>query len=249
MTSLISETLYFTKITRFPDRNECAAHNLMDLVDYLYNNDPKDYAAMESVLRNSIEFNKVLNKVKGRIYANCWSTNYDDYALWKIYTRGYPYGICIESTIGRVMDSMFFDKSIFQLYHHPIDYELNSVPNINKLKSVVEQKSIDEIIDFLPFIKRPSYYYEHEYRFIFYRRKNVQKDWINTSFKEGINIKCDLFKLIKTMHYSPFMPVWFKRTLRNYIHELFTGNRVIKRKAMERLYHLGNIHDKSQIDE
>ncbi len=249
MALLFSQNLYFTRITYFNDQNECTDHNLMNLVNYLYSNDPNDYASMQSVARNSYEFNKVLNKVRGQLYANCWSTKYDDYALWKIYTKGQPYGICIESTIGNVLDSLLFDKNSFRLYHHSIDYAPNAVRNMKKLKSVVERKLPDEIVDFLPFIKKQSYSYEQEYRFILYRVRNIHKDYLNESFKEGISVKCDLFKLFKTMHFSPFMPIWFKRSLRKYIDEVFMGSTVAKRKAFERLWHLGNIQDQSQIIE
>jgi len=215
-----------------------------------------EFGYMPTLLYNRVL--KTINKKRrsyenfaepGRLYANCWSANYDDYALWKIYTKGSPYGICIESTIGKVLDSLLTNKSIFQLYHNPIDYTPNSVRNMNKLKSIVEGKSTDEIIEFLPFIKKLSYYYEQEYRFILYRKKNVHKDWINSSLKESVNVRCDILKLVVTMHFSPFMPVWFKKALRKYTDDLFNGNSVIRRKTMERLYHLGNIHDKSQIKE
>jgi hypothetical protein len=44
--------------------------------------------------------------IRGNLFLSCWSTNFDDYALWRLYTKNNQFGFMIESTVGNVLESI-----------------------------------------------------------------------------------------------------------------------------------------------
>lgn len=227
---LLNRSLFFPSIKCLPDKNEFADHGLIATVISKLNNCDDDET--EKIKRN-------INQIRGKIFVSCWSLSSDDYALWRIYTNNSKFGFMIESSKDKVLDSL--SSREYRIFHKAIKYEPYALTNYFKTGSLTPESSIDDLIDFFPFIKIPNYKYENEYRFLIYDDKHENEN--------GLSINCDPSKLIYSLHFSPFMPLWFKNDMNNLKNKLMEGDPITIYKAFEPLIQLVKSVDSTKIYE
>jgi len=134
---LLNRSLYFPNINSLLDINEFTTHEIEKYIPYFMDSDINSInETIQKIISNGDELNNKINKIRDQIYVSCWSGKFDNYALWKIYTKNSKYGFCLESTIGRVEKSLSLDSHLsFHYdkvnYHDPI-----SQRNVEQLKKL-----------------------------------------------------------------------------------------------------------------
>jgi hypothetical protein len=194
---IFNSKLYFYKATELTDANEMNFVSVNDLIEImsLY----KDNKIKEKLTKVLLPLEPYLLKLKSDTFVSCWSKKRDDYALWKIYTKGSKFGFCIETTFADLIDSIN-PKSIDLLLHDKVEYGLSS-EWLKRYYQALVSNNMQELAQILCFTKSESYSYEEEYRLAVIKEDNDTK---------VIYQEVDLAKLIHYIHYSPFMPEWFK---------------------------------------
>ena len=116
---------------------------------------------------------------------SCWhKSEHESEAMWKLYSAS-GQGIAIESSIGRLNDSIINKESL----------EIKSVEYISEDEQKKEYGKHDPL-----FLKRKSFEHEKELRAIISLKEKGK----------GTFVECDLDKLISRIHISPLVEPYFK---------------------------------------
>ena len=128
-------------------------------------------------------------------YLSCWSTQYDDYALFKLYDRKRA-GCMIETTFGNLKRQLNNANIVF----YKVEYAEKAInenlilPIVAPAKSSTSTKDICPAIRGVEKFKTYSYEYEHEIRAVAYSKENY----------DGITIDVDINQLIMGVMLNPF---------------------------------------------
>jgi len=147
-------------------------------------------------------------------YLSCWHLNDgESAAMWDLYLKSNQ-GICIQSTISDVKESIDTKDDVYISKVNYIDYEDNKMP---------EWEGIGNTL--LPFIyKRDSFEHEEEVRVIIQdlpwhdqgdtskiTSKNIQKEQLDeNSYPSGKTVSVDLDELIGSIRVSPEAEPWIE---------------------------------------
>jgi hypothetical protein len=233
---LLNSKLFFCNTSELPDLNEMNFFSVKGLIDMIYlTNNIKDAHTQSDLL---LPLKSFQTELKSNTYISCWSTKRDDYALWKIYTEGSKFGFCIETTLSDIIDSI--NSEYLTLFiHGEVKYGV-SQKLYKQYREALISKNKSELIKILCFIKSKSYSYENEYRFAILKEHTC---------KTGIYQPVDLVKLIHKIHYSPFMPEWFKNIFDNIKETYLKRDIAANMKIFAPLGHLIKCFDTTNIKE
>lgn len=161
----------------------------------------------------NINNNAIEKEVRKKFAVSCWHiNNYENEALWKIYTNQ-GQGIAIETSVEKLKESLqFHGKIIFD----EVRYE-----DFNTFTFEKNHKN------YWLYIKRKAFEYEKEYRAI----ALLDEEY----FGKGCYIKADLNILIEKIHISPVMPKYFLDSIKYLCQgELsFLGDRIVHSKLYD----------------
>jgi len=161
------------------------------------------------------KFRKICKKYT---YLSCWHLNNgESAAMWDIYLKSNQ-GICIQSTVNNLIDSISTDKPVYISEVEYIDYEEDEIPGWQNLGDSIS-----------PFIhKRDSFQHESELRAIIQdlpwhenseseitpeeiRNEPINKENNSDSDENsGKSVSVDLDQLIDTIRISPEADDWIE---------------------------------------
>ena len=175
---------------------------------------------------------KLPNVMDGILFINCWNiSSQENAALWKIYTQN-SQGISIQSTYGKLIDSIDNKHLISGLVNY-IDHNTLEFENGNTLKSTGNAF-------YHCFLKHVSYSYERELRLVY---QSYDKEYIEHVTKKTNNrtenygfdrrkfIKIsinDLNRLIEKIYASPFLEPWKIEIINILLSKFNLNKRIIK---------------------
>jgi hypothetical protein len=148
----------------------------------------------------------VFENARKHLYVNSWCSGPEDMAMWQIYGSG-GFGVAVESSIGRYRDAVKFAPLLSS------QYDLRKVvyhTNIESAKEIVQDlrssfsppgPGLWPKVLRLAFNKRRCYKYEREWRAALCQDKRC------TTL--GVDVYCDLERLIHTVHVGPRAPKFF----------------------------------------
>ena len=163
------------------------------------------------LVRKREEAIKEYKDISANIYASCWNLDKNEnYLMWKSYTSN-DIGICIESTVEGILESLSYDEYVVYIgkmnYHSEIIHP--------------------DVISYL-FHKEKYYKGENELRFYF-KSKNCQYNG------DDVYLECNPQLLINKIKYSPYMNSGTKKLVTNLlIHKYdYLKNRISSSKILE----------------
>lgn len=127
---------------------------------------------------------------------NCWHVNNDEsYEMWKAYTSKNnsisTKSIAIQSTISRLKNS--FHKTVERIYIGEVKYvDHNILEPKNRFFNIGRPNTLEAF-----FLKRKEFKQEQELRAV------INQAFVNHKSEIGINVKCNLNKLIVKIVLSP----------------------------------------------
>ena len=159
----------------------------------------------EEIKRLSIDnpdFLKYYKTHREKVAISSWHINeYESFAMWQIFTQNSE-GLAIQSTIGRLEDSLVQEKNFKQ-----------HIGEVNYIDYKKEYIPFDDM--FFPFLfKRKSFQYEREVRVI----TDVTENKI--SLNEGLKINVDINQLIEKIYIHPKSENWYKNLVIQLVKEL-----------------------------
>lgn len=196
---VLNKRMYFSRFDQFSDRLEggvCRANfsnvsDCLEVLDFALNQ-PKRGAAQSEASgtfpsifgeRNRCDGDDFLSKIASWLYASCWTDiQHECDAMWKLYTRSknveetvsLERSVCIETTLGDVLDSLQPHKDYFLL-----------ADKVVYIDHLTKEFSGDELI-FRPYFSKARHFsFENEVRFLVWPKK----DDIVFSFKYGESTK------------------------------------------------------------
>lgn len=139
------------------------------------------------LLRKREEAIKEYKDISANIYASCWNLDKNEnYLMWKSYTS-HELGICIESTVKDILESLNYDEYVVYIgkmnYHSEIIHP--------------------DVISYL-FYKERFYKGENELRFYF-KSKDCQYNG------NEVYLECNPLLLINKIRFSPYMNLGTKK--------------------------------------
>ena len=143
---------------------------------------------------NLIEWHK-LKELRSHLI-NCWHVNNDEsYEMWKTYASKNDNistkSIAIQSTIGRLKDS--FHKTVEKIYIGEVKYvDHNILKPKNRFFNINRPNTLKVF-----FLKRKEFKLEQELRAV------INQAFVNHKSEIGINVKCNLNRLIVKIVLSP----------------------------------------------
>jgi hypothetical protein len=134
------------------------------------------------------------NNARRWLYVNCWhESEYESAAMWKLYLHSAE-GIAIQSTIGRLKESLTEAPAIQMIGRVKyIDFHAETFPLTN--------------VFYVALHKRKSFEHEKELRAIVLSR-SPQDDY-RIIDDVGVYVPCQVERLIENVYVAPTMPLWF----------------------------------------
>ncbi|MCU7676262.1 hypothetical protein [Bacillus thuringiensis] len=188
---LDKESLFFTRSDMFVDKFEGTYP--------LANRKKLDYEMMERLAcdQSYLDFHNMVsftNYSKQFILVNCWHMNeYESAAMWDLYLKSNE-GIAIQSNVEKLIDSFSYsEEEVLIGKVHYIDFK---------------KECVDESDLYIPFTyKRKSFEHERELRAL-HHIPYINEEVV--SGKHGMEISCDIRKLVENIYIAPNAPDWFK---------------------------------------
>ncbi|MDD5051495.1 MAG: DUF2971 domain-containing protein [Sulfuricurvum sp.] len=147
---------------------------------------------IEELLASVVNGKNLGEEVKKMFAFSCWHiNNYENEALWKIYTNQ-GQGIAIETTTDKLERSLTYHQKIV---FNKVRYEDFHTASIEKGHQY-----------YRGFLKRKAFEYEKEFR------AGIKLDEVD--FGKGCFIPVDLDMLIEKIHVSPLVPKYFLESVR-----------------------------------
>lgn len=194
---LTTASLFFCQVKRFDDRNEGS----MQMVGF----DDIGGTELETLLTQIYD---APNGWRSYVAANCWHMNeHESLAMWKLYLENNR-GIAIQSSVGRLNESLLNINSFGPYYSGAITYkkgEASPAPG--------DPNGLD-VVRIALFRKMPTHAYESEYRVIVYCR-----DLQQINYSGGIFVAADLNKLIEKIYVAPGQPTYVQNLIENLLNK------------------------------
>lgn len=139
---------------------------------------------------------------RSSLLTSCWSLGpYENYLLWECYTKT-KYGVCIKSTIGRVLNS-------FGICNY----------NIWCGKMIYRKRQQTDTPEDAKWIKPPEYSGEREIRFYFAPKSDMDKVCILSNLGESKNLAVNMETLIDTIILSPKLSLQEREKITSFLHD------------------------------
>jgi len=149
------------------------------------------------VLKNGKEYE---HPAKSEIYAQCWTTESDSYALWQIYTKG-QLGIRMGTRFNNLRMITTMNRGDF--YYGMVKYlykkDLDVLPQNRELLKGISSDEISEQHLRTLLIKRKSYRYEKEIRLFALSNASIA-DQTN---KDLVRVKIDPLLFFSSLRFDP----------------------------------------------
>lgn len=176
---LMSKKLFMSRSDKFEDQYEGTFSE-------------PTFEEIRKISENNPEFLDIYKSQRKNVVISSWHINeYESFAMWQIFTQNSE-GLAIQSTIGRIQDSLNAEKQFEQ-----------HIGEVNYIDYKKEYIPFDD--DFFPFLfKRKSFQYEREVRII----SNLTP--YNLNINEGVKIDVDINTLIEKIYIHPKSENWYK---------------------------------------
>ncbi len=150
------------------------------------------YEEIKKIAANNPKFLEYYKSHREKVVVSSWHINeYESFAMWQIFTKNNE-GLAIQSTIGKLIDSLHLEKS-YQQY----------IGEVNYIDYKKEYIPFDDT--FFPFMfKRKSFQYEREVRVL----SDVSLDEIKIN--DGLKIHVDINTMIEKIYIHPKSENWYK---------------------------------------
>ena len=176
---LMSKKLFMSRSDKFEDQYEGTFSE-------------PTFEEIRKISENNPEFLDIYKSQRKNVVISSWHINeYESFAMWQIFTQNSE-GLAIQSTIGRIQDSLNAEKQFEQHIGEVnyIDYKKEYIPFENA---------------FFPFLfKRKSFQYEREVRII------TDVGDSNIKLNDGLKINVNINQLIEKIYIHPKSENWYK---------------------------------------
>ena len=213
---LINKTLFFKRLDKFSDLNEGTLSD--EVIEQIrLNRSNFEYTLSEEAERYAVKYAEKVISEKPFTLCNSWTIDdVDNYAMWKIYLKGYSEGVAIKTTVGRLKSALNY-QSNKSLHFGKVNYQPSKLKPINIFEVATT--------------KATAYAYEKEFRAFLvqqFRVITLKTSDKSTAFKDpkynvGCELSVDLQELIDVIYISPFATQWFKdlfnKTISTYMTE------------------------------
>jgi hypothetical protein len=197
---LVNQSLFFKRLDKYTDvlEGQLFDETVNEYFEFRKNIDP--YASDEEAKTWTNNEAENIKLYKAWTLSNSWNIAEDEnYAMWKIYLRGYTEGVAIRTTVGKLKEQLDNNKD-FEFYSGRVKY--GAVP-----KNDVSQFTISTN-------KRQPYAYENEYRAIVLHQFVPDNDRRHAKWTVGAEVKVDVNELVDLIYVSPFSTPWFLNLLK-----------------------------------
>jgi len=186
---LMSKKLFMSRSDKFEDQYEGTFSE-------------PTFEEIRKISENNPEFLDTYKSQRKNVVISSWHINeYESFAMWQIFTQNSE-GLAIQSTIGRIQDSLKAEKQFEQ-----------HIGEVNYIDYKKEYIPFDD--DFFPFLfKRKSFQYEREVRII----SNLSP--YNLNINEGVKIDVDINTLIEKIYIHPKSENWYKNLVIQLVQQL-----------------------------
>lgn len=186
---LMSKKLFMSRSDKFEDQYEGTFSE-------------PTFEEIRKISENNPEFLDIYKSQRKNVVISSWHINeYESFAMWQIFTQNSE-GLAIQSTIGRIQDSLNAEKQFEQ-----------HIGEVNYIDYKKEYIPFDD--DFFPFLfKRKSFQYEREVRII----SNLTP--YNLNINEGVKIDVDINTLIEKIYIHPKSENWYKNLVIQLVQQL-----------------------------
>ena len=186
-----------------------------------------------------------ISEVAGHFYAQCWSTNRNSNAMWKIYSDHHD-GVRIQTTFGEIIQLLYTSKTPLDLqelipYFGKIQYlKQTKIKNyIANFDNTPISNWLDRISDSL-FAKRDNFLYEKEYRILF-SEATIDKNNQKVGIKNMIQYPIDAQKFIKEITFDPESDIKINKKRKKELQSI-VGDRIKIYKSRLYLHDLEPLH-------
>jgi hypothetical protein len=191
--------LFFSRVDRFEDPFEGSYPEPMIREAKDFKEIPQQSQA-HFAERMDTHMRAEARKLRTFAFANCWHENrHESAAMWRLYLESHE-GIAVRSTFTRLRDCFSpASQSIYIGKVKYLDYKAERIPE-NKMAAACMHK-------------RLSFAHEQEVRAVFIdwaEGREVLADQKAEHSHKGVNIPCDLDKLIEKIYVSPTSDPWFQ---------------------------------------
>lgn len=162
---------------------------------------------------------ELFKNIRKYTFINCWHMNdVESNAMWKLYLNN-DEGIAIQSTVGKLIDSINTAKDVKILPVTYINYEIDYMPTddlfctfVHKEKAYSHEREIRAIIQEIPKIPDLNSYSE--------------------PLTVGLKVEINLDKLIDSIYVSPTASTWLEGTVKSVIEAYKIEKPVLKSKLI-----------------
>lgn len=175
-------------------------------------------------LSERLTYKDVIKAQKQWFDVSCWHSNVDDsesIAMWKIYCNDIN-SVCINTTIGQLLDSIEKDKDINLL-----------IQKIEYIDHRADYYSLEVDSKIAPFVhKHKAYKFENEIRLIAYNHSN---DPLSNREDAGSLISLKSNNFINSVKVSPEAPEWFFNLVKDIFNNRYDQTGVVARSDLDDL--------------
>ena len=202
---LVNQKLFFKRLDQYTDQLEgqLPPETVIDYHSHRLGFPYTTKAEADQWIKNEMAN---IESFKPSILSNSWNMDtIENYAMWKIYLRGYNEGVAIETTVGKLRKQLDANPDFKHVYSGVVSYEPIPWNNINQFTVATN--------------KRKPYAYEKEYRALILHEVTVKRnaDGVQErvpNYKVGAEFKINTEELIDKIYVSPFAMPWFESALK-----------------------------------
>lgn len=164
----------------------------------------------------NIDSGQINQRMRKSLYVNCWHLgNSESEAMWRLYCPG-DNGVAIQTTYGKLVESIDHDRWLYIGHVTYIDYELGGFPLNNLFYPVMH--------------KRISFAHEQEVRLV----KTLSAHWSSPDTSPpGITVEWAPEHSINAIYVNPYAPDYYYEAVRSIV--LRIEPRLVDRIAWSRM--------------
>jgi hypothetical protein len=190
-----NSTLFFCRADHFRDKFEGAfTPTLRDQISAAHARGEIDY--------NYEEFKR---RMRESVFINCWHRNQDDSAaMWALYGKS-DCAVALTTTVGQLSDTLRLAHTEHEAWIARVEYVKHwSDPKLDISQDYARVFAY----------KTKAYEYEKEVRVIIDRTRAVAGNGAGKQHEEGIVIRVDGTRLLRSIVIAPDAPPWFENLVR-----------------------------------
>ena len=219
---LVNKSLFFKRLDAYSDKKEgmLPPQTVTDYHKIRWSKDYTTKAEADKWIENELAN---IASYKQFILSNSWNMGiYENYNMWKVYTRGASEGVAIQTTVGKLRNQLAANTQFSYIYSGKVSYNPIPANNIDQF-TVATNKS-------------GAYASENEYRVLILHQFRLEKDDKGNDIRKplhdvGAGFTVDPGALIDKVYISPFAGGWFEPVLKAALTERIPGfdvSRVVK---------------------